>query len=281
MHSKVSAGPATSESGRLAILRRPPLRQSTRPNGVQAWIWRAQAAKTAAAACGPSRSGGRDMPEAKCAVTRRIAEPLEPRVQNLQRKPVASNRMAGRSSIRAGAMLSQLMGLTSLGLWGQDGGVQQIPRSRRRGQELHETKPLPRVFAQREMVALARLRKKVEAGAESGMAMPWIHLITCDGLSRPVRWRSFRGRPSQGARCQTSVNFSRPGQAAMFECWVNWRPSGSHDPFDSPTQDRRQRCRLSVGARQMVSRIRPARPPRYYERISTSRRYRKIARASV
>ncbi|MCY7281664.1 MAG: acyl-CoA dehydrogenase C-terminal domain-containing protein [Sphingomonas bacterium] len=122
---------------------------------------------------------GRDIAEAKAAGDPAgIAEPLEAAVQHLQAATMwlAQNGMADPNNAGAGAYAyMQLMGLTSLGwMWLKMAGVSdRLKDQAGEDRSFHETKIITaRYFAQRELVAASTLRKKVEAGAESVMALP-------------------------------------------------------------------------------------------------------------
>ena len=106
-----------------------------------------------------------------------IAEPLEQAVEHLQGATMwlAQNGMTDPNNAGAGAYAyMQLMGLVSLGwMWLKMAGVSDKLKDQA-GQDkgFHETKIITaRYFAQRELVAASTLRRKVEAGAESVMAL--------------------------------------------------------------------------------------------------------------
>ena len=122
---------------------------------------------------------GRDIADAKAAGDPAgIATPLEGAVQHLQAATMwlAQNGMADPNNAGAGAYAyMQLMGLVSLGwMWLKMAGVSaRIKDQAGEDKGFHETKIITaRYFAQRELVAASTLRKKVEAGAESLMALP-------------------------------------------------------------------------------------------------------------
>ena len=122
---------------------------------------------------------GRDIAEAKAAGdVGGIAEPLEKAVGHLQGATMwlAQNGMADPNNAGAGAYAyMQLMGLVSLGwMWLKMAGVSA--RLKDEGGEdpaFHQAKiTTARYFAERELVLAGALRRKVEAGAESLMALP-------------------------------------------------------------------------------------------------------------
>ena len=122
---------------------------------------------------------GRDIAAAKAAGDPAgIAEPLEAAVQHLQASTMwlAQNGMADPNNAGAGAYAyMQLMGLVSLGwMWLKMASVSHRLKDQAGVDKgFHETKIITaRYFAQRELVAASTLRKKVEAGAESLMALP-------------------------------------------------------------------------------------------------------------
>ncbi len=122
---------------------------------------------------------GRDIAEAKAAGDPAgIAGPLEDAVKHLQGATIwlAQNGMVDPNNAGAGAYAyMQLMGLTSLGwMWLKMAGVSnRLKDQTGEDKSFHETKIITaRYFAQRELVAASTLRKKVEAGAESVMALP-------------------------------------------------------------------------------------------------------------
>jgi hypothetical protein len=122
---------------------------------------------------------GRDIAEAKAAGDPAgVAEPLEKALGHLQAATMwlAQNGMADPNNAGAGAYAyMQLMGLVSLGwMWLKMAGVSA--RLKSEGGEdasFHDAKlATARFFADRELVAAGALRRKVEAGAESLMALP-------------------------------------------------------------------------------------------------------------
>jgi alkylation response protein AidB-like acyl-CoA dehydrogenase len=121
----------------------------------------------------------RDIAEAKSAGDPAgIAEPLEKAVQHLQGATMwlAQNGMADPNNAGAGAYAyMQLMGLVSLGwMWLKMAGVSaRLKNEAGEDAAFHEAKLLTaQFFANRELVAAGALRRKVEAGADSVMAMP-------------------------------------------------------------------------------------------------------------
>jgi len=122
---------------------------------------------------------GRDIAEAKAAGDPAgIAEPLEKAVGHLQGATMwlAQNGMADPNNAGAGAYAyMQLMGLVSLGwMWLKMAGASA--RLKADGVEdpaFHDAKiATARFFAERELVSAGALRRKVEAGADSLMALP-------------------------------------------------------------------------------------------------------------
>ncbi len=107
-----------------------------------------------------------------------IAEPLESALKHLQGATIwlAQNGMTDPNNAGAGAYAyMQLMGLVSLGwMWLKMAGVSaRLKDQAGEDKQFHETKVITaRYFAQRELVAASTLRRKVEAGAESVMALP-------------------------------------------------------------------------------------------------------------
>lgn len=107
-----------------------------------------------------------------------IAEPLEKALQHLQGATMwlAQNGMADPDNAGAGAYAyMQLMGLVSMGwMWLKMAGVSaRLKGEPGEDKSFHEAKILTaRFFANRELVSAGALRRKVEAGAESVMAMP-------------------------------------------------------------------------------------------------------------
>ncbi len=122
---------------------------------------------------------GRDIAEAKAGGDPAgVAEPLEKALADLQAATMwlAQNGMADPNNAGAGAYAyMQLMGLVSLGwMWLKMAGVSAKLQDQS-GEEkaFHEAKiATARFFADRELVAAGALRRKVEAGAESLMALP-------------------------------------------------------------------------------------------------------------
>ncbi len=107
-----------------------------------------------------------------------IADQLEKALQHLQAATMwmAQNGMADPNNAGAGAYAyMQLMGLVSLGwMWLKMAGV-SVKLKDQSGQDkgFHEAKLLTaRFFADRELVTAGALRRKVEAGASSVMALP-------------------------------------------------------------------------------------------------------------
>jgi len=121
----------------------------------------------------------RDIADAKAAGDPAgIAEPLEKAVRHLQGATMwlAQNGMADPNNAGAGAYpYMQLMGLVSLGwMWLKMAGTSERLKNEP-GEDggFHEAKiATARFFADRELVAAGALRRKVEAGAESLMALP-------------------------------------------------------------------------------------------------------------
>jgi len=107
-----------------------------------------------------------------------VAAPLESAVGQLQSATMwlAQNGMADPDNAGAGAYAyMQLMGLVSLGwMWLKMAGVSdRLKDDSGEDRSFHETKiATARFYAQRELVTASALRKKVEAGAESVMALP-------------------------------------------------------------------------------------------------------------
>ena len=106
-----------------------------------------------------------------------IAEPLEDALKHLQGATMwlAQNGMTDPNNAGAGAYAyMQLMGLVSLGwMWLKMANVSaKLQDQAGEDKSFHETKIITaRYYAQRELVAASTLRKKVEAGAESVMAL--------------------------------------------------------------------------------------------------------------
>ena len=107
-----------------------------------------------------------------------MAEPLEKAVGHLQGATMwlAQNGLADPNNAGAGAYAyMQLMGLVSLGwMWMKMAGVSAALKDQAgEDKAFHETKiATARFFADRELVAASALRRKVEAGADSIMALP-------------------------------------------------------------------------------------------------------------
>ena len=106
-----------------------------------------------------------------------IAGPLEDALKHLQGATMwlAQNGMTDPNNAGAGAYAyMQLMGLVSLGwMWIKMANVStKLQDQAGEDNSFHETKIITaRYFAQRELVAASMLRRKVEAGAESVMAL--------------------------------------------------------------------------------------------------------------
>jgi len=106
-----------------------------------------------------------------------VAEPLEQAVGHLQASTMwlAQNGMADPNNAGAGAYAyMQLMGLVSLGwMWLKMATVSQRLLDDGEDRSFHEAKlATARYFAARELVSAGALRSKVEAGADSVMALP-------------------------------------------------------------------------------------------------------------
>ena len=124
------------------------------------------------------RIGG-DIAEAKAAGDPAgIAEPLEKALQHLQAATMwlAQHGMADPNNAGAGAYAyMQLMGLVGMGwMWLKMAGASaRLKEERGQDRAFHEAKVVTaRFFADRELVTAGALRRKVEAGAESLMALP-------------------------------------------------------------------------------------------------------------
>ncbi|MEO6579938.1 MAG: acyl-CoA dehydrogenase, partial [Sphingomicrobium sp.] len=121
---------------------------------------------------------GRDIGEARAAGDPAgLADPLESAVNHLQAATMwlAQNGMTDPNNAGAGAYAyMQLMGLVSLGwMWLKMAGVAARLKEQGDDTQYYEAKIITaRYFAQRELVAASTLRKKVEAGADSVMALP-------------------------------------------------------------------------------------------------------------
>jgi hypothetical protein len=122
---------------------------------------------------------GRDIADAKSAGDPAgIAEPLEKALGHLQGATMwlAQNGLADPNNAGAGAYAyMQLMGLVSLGwMWLKMAGASARLRDEA-GEDasFHDAKiATARYFAERELVMAGSFRRKVEAGAESLMALP-------------------------------------------------------------------------------------------------------------
>ena len=107
-----------------------------------------------------------------------LADPLDQALKHLQAATMwlAQNGMADPNNAGAGAYAyMQLMGLVSLGwMWLKMAGVSaRLQDQPGEDKGFHEAKlATARYFAQRELVAASSLRSKVEAGADSVMALP-------------------------------------------------------------------------------------------------------------
>jgi hypothetical protein len=122
---------------------------------------------------------GRDIADARAAGDPAgVAGPLEAAVGQLQAATMwlAQNGMADPNNAGAGAYAyMQLMGLVSLGwMWLKMAGVSaRLKDETGEDPGFHEAKlATARFFAARELVTAEALRRKVEAGAESVMALP-------------------------------------------------------------------------------------------------------------
>ena len=122
---------------------------------------------------------GHDIAEARAAGDPAgVADPLEKAVGHLQAATMwlAQNGMADPNNAGAGAYAyMQLMGLVSLGwMWLKMAGVSaRLSDDAGEDQAFHEAKiATARFFAERELVTAGALRRKVEAGADSLMALP-------------------------------------------------------------------------------------------------------------
>jgi alkylation response protein AidB-like acyl-CoA dehydrogenase len=122
---------------------------------------------------------GRDIASAKAAGDPAgIAEPLEKAVGHLQGATMwlAQNGMADPNHAGAGAYAyMELMGLVTLGwMWLKMAGISaRLKDDASEDRAFHETKiATARFFADRELVEAGGLRRKVEAGADSVMALP-------------------------------------------------------------------------------------------------------------
>jgi alkylation response protein AidB-like acyl-CoA dehydrogenase len=122
---------------------------------------------------------GRDIAEARASGDPAgIADALEKALQHLQAATMwlAQNGMADPNNAGAGAYAyMQLMGLVSLGwMWLKMAGVSsKLKDEAGEDRSFHEAKIVTAgFFADRELVTAGALRRKVEAGAESVMALP-------------------------------------------------------------------------------------------------------------
>ncbi len=121
----------------------------------------------------------RDIADAKASGDpAQIAEPLEKALQHLQGATMwlAQHGMADPNNAGAGAYAyMQLMGLVSLGwMWLKMAGASaRLKSEASEDASFHDNKiATARFFADRELVTASALRRKVEAGAESLMALP-------------------------------------------------------------------------------------------------------------
>jgi len=122
---------------------------------------------------------GRDIAEARAAGDPGgVADPLEKALQHLQGATMwlAQNGLADPNNAGAGAYAyMQLMGLVSLGwMWLKMAGVSaRLKDDASEDRSFHEAKiATARFYAERELVAAGTYRRKVEAGADSLMALP-------------------------------------------------------------------------------------------------------------
>ena len=122
---------------------------------------------------------GQDIAAAKAAGDpASLADPLDQALKHLQASTMwlAQNGMADPNNAGAGAYAyMQLMGLVSLGwMWLKMAGVSaRLQDQPGEDKGFHEAKlATARYFAARELVAASGLRRKVEAGADSVMALP-------------------------------------------------------------------------------------------------------------
>jgi hypothetical protein len=121
---------------------------------------------------------GRDISDAKAAGDPAgVAEPLEKALGELQRATMwlAQNGMTDPDNAGAGAYAyMQLMGLVALGwMWLKMAGASaKLAQEPGEDRAFHEAKLITaRFFADRELVVAGALRRKVEAGAASVMAL--------------------------------------------------------------------------------------------------------------
>jgi hypothetical protein len=122
---------------------------------------------------------GRDIADARAAGDPAgVAGPLEKAVGELQQATMwlAQNGMADPNNAGAGAYAyMQLMGVVTLGwMWLKMAGISaRLLDQDGEDRSFHETKlATARFYAQRELVAAGTYRRKVEAGAETVMALP-------------------------------------------------------------------------------------------------------------
>jgi hypothetical protein len=122
---------------------------------------------------------GRDIADARAAGDPAgIAAPLEAALGQLQASTMwlAQNGMADPDNAGAGAYAyMQLMGMVALGwMWLKMAAVStRLKDDPGEDRAFHETKvATARFYAQRELVGAEALRRKIEAGAESVMALP-------------------------------------------------------------------------------------------------------------
>ena len=122
---------------------------------------------------------GRDIAEAKAAGDPAgVADPLEKALGHLQAATMwlAQNGMTDPNNAGAGAYAyMNLMGLVTMGwMWLKMAGISaRLKDDRDEDRAFHEAKiATARFFADRELVEAGGLRRKVEAGAESVMALP-------------------------------------------------------------------------------------------------------------
>jgi hypothetical protein len=106
-----------------------------------------------------------------------VAAALEPALADLQAATIwlAQNGMADPDNAGAGAYAyMQLMGLVTLGwMWLKMAAASASLKAQGEDAAFHDAKLITaRFFADRELVASGALRRKVEAGAASVMALP-------------------------------------------------------------------------------------------------------------
>jgi hypothetical protein len=143
----------------------------------------------------------KDVADAKAAGDpARIAASLEPALADLQAATMwlAQNGMANPNNAGAGAYAyMDLMGLVSLGwMWLKMAGVgAKLLADGAEDKDFLEAKlTTARFFAARELVAAGALRRKVEAGADSVMALP-VEAFWRAGRDRTGRRTEFRTCP--------------------------------------------------------------------------------------